>query len=100
LHHRHLIYSDVRTSARALRARAITPSFPNVNTIDRDRLLILLAFRHARRLSELVDIKVGPIDLKAATIHIRRAKNGTPGIHGLQGDELRLIRPVAAGEPE
>jgi hypothetical protein len=28
----------------------------------------------------------------AATIHIRRAKNGTPGIHGLQGDELRLTQ--------
>jgi integrase len=44
--------------------------------------------------SELVDVKVEQIDLKAATIHIRRAKNGTPGIHGLQGDELRLIRAL------
>lgn len=31
------------------------------------------------------------IHLDTATIDIRRAKNGTPGIHGLQGDELRLI---------
>jgi type 1 fimbriae regulatory protein FimB/type 1 fimbriae regulatory protein FimE len=60
----------------------------------RDRLLILLAYRHALRVSELVDIKVEQIDLRAATIHIRRAKNGTPGIHGLQGDELRLIRAL------
>ena len=60
----------------------------------RDRLLILLAYRHALRVSELVDIKVEQIDLKAATIHIKRAKNGTPGIHGLQGDELRLIRAL------
>jgi hypothetical protein len=28
------------------------------------------------------------IHLDTATIHITRAKNGTPGIHGLQGDEL------------
>ena len=66
---------------------------------DRDRLLILMAFRHALRVSELVDIKVEQIDLKQATIHIRRAKNGTPGIHGLQGDELRLIRALIRENP-
>jgi type 1 fimbriae regulatory protein FimB/type 1 fimbriae regulatory protein FimE len=65
----------------------------------RDRLLILLAYRHALRVSELVDVKVEQIDLKAATIYIRRAKNGTPGIHGLQGDELRLIRALLRDPP-
>ena len=61
---------------------------------NRDRLLVLMAYRHALRVKELVDLQVDQIDLKAATIHIRRAKNGTPGIHGLQGDELRLIRAL------
>ena len=61
---------------------------------NRDRLLVLMAYRHALRVKELVDLQVDQIDLKAATIHIRRAKNGTPGIHGLQGGELRLIRAV------
>ena len=61
---------------------------------NRDRLLVLMAYRHALRVSELVDLRVDQIDLKAATIHVRRAKNGTPGVHGLQGDELRLIRTV------
>jgi len=65
----------------------------------RDRLLILLAYRHALPVSELVDVKVEQIDLKAATIHIRRAKNGTPGIHGLQGDEVRLIRELLRAQP-
>jgi type 1 fimbriae regulatory protein FimB/type 1 fimbriae regulatory protein FimE len=65
----------------------------------RDRLLILLAFRHALRVSELVDIKVEQIDLKAATLHVKRAKNGMPGIHGLQGDELRLIRKLTKDNP-
>jgi type 1 fimbriae regulatory protein FimB/type 1 fimbriae regulatory protein FimE len=65
----------------------------------RDRLLILLAFRHALRVSELVNVRVEQIDLKAATIHINRAKNGTPGIHGLQGDETRLIRALMRENP-
>jgi integrase len=60
----------------------------------RDELLVVLAFRHALRVSELVGLTVEQFDLKAATVHIRRAKNGTPGIHGLQGDELRLIRQL------
>ena len=60
----------------------------------RDRLLILMAFRHALRVSELVDLRWQQVHLDSATIDIRRAKNGTPGIHGLQGDELRLLRAL------
>jgi integrase len=66
----------------------------------RDELLVLLAFRHALRVSELVGLTVEQFDLRAATVHIRRAKNGTPGIHGLQGDELRLIRQLIRGNGE
>ena len=39
----------------------------------RDELLILLAFRHALRVSELVGLTVEQFDLKAAAVHIRRA---------------------------
>jgi integrase len=65
----------------------------------RDRLLILMAFRHALRVSELVNMQWQQIDLDAAAIHIRRAKNGTAGIHGLQGDELRLLRALRREQP-
>ena len=61
----------------------------------RDRLLILMAFR----VSELVDLRWQQIDLDTATVHIRRAKNGTPGIHGLQGDEMRLLRALRREHP-
>ena len=65
----------------------------------RDRLLILMAFRHALRVSELVDVRWQQIHLDSATTDIRRAKNGTPGIHGLQGDELRLLRALRLSTP-
>ena len=58
-----------------------------------------MAFRHALRVSELVDIRWQQIDLDTATVHIRRAKNGTPGIHGLQGDELRQLRALRREHP-
>jgi integrase len=51
----------------------------------RDELLVVLAFRHALRVSELVGLTVEQFDLKAATVHIRRAKNGTPGIRAARG---------------
>ena len=61
---------------------------------NRDKLLVLLTFRHALRVSELVSLQVDHIDLKSASLHVSRAKKGTPGIHGLDGDEMRLIRAV------
>ena len=60
----------------------------------RDRLLVLMAFRHALRVSELVGLRWQQISLDTTTIHINRAKNGTPSQHGLQGDELRLLRAL------
>ena|SRR6516164_6584322 len=61
---------------------------------SRDKLIVLLTFRHALRVSELVSLQLDHIDLKTASLHVSRAKNGTPGIHGLDGDEMRLIRAV------
>ena len=49
--------------------------------------------------SKLVDIGWQQVHLDSATIDIRRAKNGTPGIHGLQGDELRLLRAMRREHP-
>ena len=65
----------------------------------RDRVLILMAFRHALRVSELVDLRWQQVHLDTATVDIRRAKNGTPGIHGLQGDELRFLRALRREHP-
>src|SRR4029077_17372257 len=50
----------------------------------RDRLMIRMAFLHALRVSELVDLRWEQIDLSTATIHIKRAKNGTPSNHRLE----------------
>ena len=71
----------------------------NSRNPGRDRLLILMAFRHASRVSELVDLRWQQVHLDSATVDIRRAKNGTPGIHGLQGDELRLLRALRREHP-
>lgn len=66
---------------------------------ERDRLLIMMAFRHALRVSELVSLKWEQVDLKAATLHVRRVKGSVSGIHGLDGDELRLLRALRRHDP-
>jgi integrase len=58
----------------------------------RDGLMILLAFRHGLRASEVCDLRWEQVDFKAATLHVRRTKNGTPATHPLTGRELRGLR--------
>ena len=60
----------------------------------RDRTLILLAFRHALRVSELVALRWDQVDLKAGTLHVARIKNGLPSSHPLRGPELRALREL------
>jgi integrase len=54
--------------------------------------MVLLAFRHGLRPGEIVDLRWDQIDFKAATLHVRRLKNGTPSTHPLTGRELRALR--------
>jgi integrase len=44
----------------------------------RDATMLLLAFRHGLRASELVDLRWEQVDLENATLHVRRVKQGTP----------------------
>src|SRR5271170_205824 len=55
----------------------------------RDATMILLAFRHGLRASELVDLRWDQVGLDEGVLHVRRLKNGTPATHPLTGKELR-----------
>jgi hypothetical protein len=58
----------------------------------RDALMVLLAFRHGLRAAEAVDLRWEQVDFKTASLHVRRAKNGTPATHPLSGREMRELR--------
>ena len=58
----------------------------------RDATMILLAFRHGLRASELCDLRWSEAELATGRLHVRRVKNGSPSVHPLQGDELRALR--------
>jgi integrase len=67
---------------------------------QRDACLLLLAYRHGLRVSEVVNLRWDQVDLKAGHLHVRRAKNGTPSTHPMQGDELRALRQLRRDWPE
>ena len=54
--------------------------------------MILVAYRHGLRASELVDLRWDQVDFGTATLHVRRVKQGTPSTHPILGDELRALR--------
>ena len=60
----------------------------------RDSTMILVAFRHGLRSSELVDLRWDQIDFAHAVLHVRRAKKGTPATHPIVGDEMRALRKL------
>lgn len=58
----------------------------------RDATMMLVAYRHGLRVAELVDLRWEQVDFRAATLHVRRVKRGTPSTHPIMGDELRSFR--------
>lgn len=58
----------------------------------RDATMILVAYRHGLRASELTDLRWDQVEFTTATLHVRRVKHGTPSTHPIMGDELRALR--------
>jgi len=58
----------------------------------RDATMLLVAYRHGLRASEVVDLRWDQVDFDGATLHVRRLKRGTPATHPITGDELRALR--------
>jgi integrase len=67
----------------------------------RDATLILIAYRHGLRASEVADLEWSQVELgRNATLHVRRAKNGKPSAHPLRGDEVRALRELRRQSPD
>jgi type 1 fimbriae regulatory protein FimB/type 1 fimbriae regulatory protein FimE len=60
----------------------------------RDATMILVAYRHGLRGSEVCDLRWEQIDWNSATLHVRRVKSGKPSTHPVRGDELRALRKL------
>jgi type 1 fimbriae regulatory protein FimB/type 1 fimbriae regulatory protein FimE len=58
----------------------------------RDATLILIAYRHALRVGELVALRWEQVDFTQGLLHVVRLKNGSPSTHPLRGPEIRALR--------
>ena len=65
----------------------------------RDATLLLLAYRHALRVGELVALRWDAVDLTRGNLHVNRLKHGVPSTHPLRGAELRALRRLQRDYP-
>src|SRR5208282_2739145 len=60
----------------------------------RDATMILVAYRHGLRASEVCGLRWDQIDLNTGRLHVRRAKGGIDNVHPLSGREIRALRQL------
>lgn len=61
---------------------------------DRNRLAILMMFKHGLRVGELVALRWSQVDFNTARLDVHRLKNGIDTVHPIPGDVLRLLRKL------
>ena len=65
----------------------------------RDVTMILVAYRHRLRASEVCDLRWHQIEFSEGRLHVHRVKNGTPSVHPIRGDEMRALRKLRREYP-
>jgi integrase len=65
----------------------------------RDATMILVAYRHGLRASEVCDLQWHQIELDQGRLHVDRAKRGIPSVHPIRGDEIRALRKLRRDHP-
>jgi type 1 fimbriae regulatory protein FimB/type 1 fimbriae regulatory protein FimE len=62
--------------------------------------MILVAYRHGLRASEVCDLQWQQIELSEGRLHVHRVKNGIPSVHPIRGDEMRALRKLRREYPK
>jgi hypothetical protein len=65
----------------------------------RDATMILVAYRHGLRASEVCDLQWQQIELSEGRLHVHRVKNGISSVHPIRGDEMRGLRKLRRDYP-
>jgi integrase len=82
---RHLNPQEVELICKSIRKDSRYP--------DRDELMVIVAFHHGFRVSELANLKWQHIDLKSGQVAVKRLKNGIDTLHPISDKrELLLLK--------
>jgi len=60
----------------------------------RDATMILVAYRHGLRASEVCHLQWQQIELSEGRLHVHRVKNGIASVHPIRGDEIHALRKL------
>jgi type 1 fimbriae regulatory protein FimB/type 1 fimbriae regulatory protein FimE len=66
---------------------------------ERDRAMILMAYTHGLRVTELINTQWRQIDLDEARVRVIRLKESEDSVHPLRGREVRLLRKLRREQP-
>jgi type 1 fimbriae regulatory protein FimB/type 1 fimbriae regulatory protein FimE len=66
---------------------------------ERDRCMILMAYRHGYRVSELIMLEWRMLDLDAGRVNVKRLKGSEDMLQPLSGREVRLLRKLRRSQP-
>src|SRR5215831_11117644 len=58
----------------------------------RNYAMMLMAYRHGLRVSELVDLRLRDLDLETGRLYVRRKKGSLSTHQPVEGDEVRALR--------
>lgn len=84
---RHLNSDEINRICKSIRKKS--------RNSDRDELMVLMAFHHGFRVSELTNVKWQHIDLNAGQIGVKRMKNGIDTLHPISDKrELMILRRI------
>ncbi|EFK4279724.1 tyrosine-type DNA invertase [Escherichia coli] len=72
--------------------RKLMDATDNMPFPERNRCLILMAFIHGFRATELLDLRLSDIDAAGKQLNIRRIKNGFSTSHPILPEEYKLIK--------
>ena len=65
----------------------------------RDSSIILVAYRHGLRVSELIDLQWNVVELDQGRMQISRVKDDLPSVHPIRGPEIRALRRLKREYP-
>lgn len=71
--------------------KAVSTHKSFASTRQRDKVIVLLSYRHGLRASEAASLKWADLNLSDQRIYIHRLKNGKPSTHSLMNDEVIQI---------
>lgn len=65
----------------------------------RDSTLILMTYRHALRVGEVISLTWNQISLENNQLQVKRLKGGSPSIHKMQTDEMSWLMQLRQRKP-